>query len=344
MRRKSNGKSSVTIFDVAKEAGVSYSTVSRVANGYQFVKPETRARVESAMERLGYMANLRARSLAGGQSQLIGLLIYDYEDTYNLEIVRGIDKEIARLDYDLMISATHLRERKESEHVRRLSQGMADGLLIVLPSNLDAYLADLRDQRLPFVLIDVTGNLPNDVNAVQAANSAGAMAAVNYLVELGHQRIGFIEGRMHTQSAKDRLAGYKKGLSAHGIDLDPALIVNGDFKRESGDAGMQKLLSLGNRPSAVFASNDLMAFGAIDAATSMGLRVPEDVSIVGFDDIPEAGYGRLTTVRQPLREMGREAAKILVDLINKPDHPPIQLELATELIVRETTAQIKTSA
>ena len=147
----------VTIFDVAERAGVSYSTVSRVVNNYAYVKPATRTKVQTAMDELGYVANLKARSLAGGRSQIIGILTYDLDTTYNVEVVRGIDEEVSTRDYDMILSTTHHRRQKEANHVAKLAKGLVDGLLIVLPSNLDAYVATLRNQGFPFVLIDHEG-------------------------------------------------------------------------------------------------------------------------------------------------------------------------------------------
>lgn len=329
----------VTIFDVAEAAGVSYSTVSRVANGYQFVKPATREKVEAAMAELGYVANLKARSLAGGRSQLYGLLVYDFQTSYLIEIVRGIDDEMAKLEYEMILSTTHHHKQKESQHVQKLSQGMVDGLLIVLPNNLNAYVEDLNKQNVPFVLIDPIDKMER-INSVQTTNYQGMYDATSYLIELGHQKIGFITGQMETILAVERLEGFKSALNDNNLTPHPDWIIAGDFQQESGYTAGKQLLSGKTRPTAVLSSNDVMAFGAMTAFQEAGLEVPHDISLIGFDDIPEANYSRpkLTTVRQPLQEMGRTAARLLAELIEKPETETRSIKLPTKLIIRDSTA------
>jgi LacI family transcriptional regulator len=338
-----NGEStpkSITIFDVAREAGVSYSTVSRVVNHFPRVNPETRARVQAAMEKLGYVANLQARSLAGGRSGMLGLLVYDLENSYMTELVRGVDAEVSALDYDLMLATTHQRRQKESAYVTRLAHGLVDGLLIVLPRSLDAYLKDLQTLQVPYVLIDYAATNTPQHHAVTATNLQGMQDGVEHLLGLGHRRIGFVTGRLETDSARMRLAGYKAALESHGIPIDPTLIGEGDFLEGSGYTCGQHLLDLDPPPTAIVASSDTSAFGVIRAITERGLRVPDDISVIGFDDLPEAGYmyPPLTTVRQPIREMGRVATRLLVEAIMTPAMTPRQVLLPTELKVRHSTA------
>ena len=325
----------VTIVDVAREANVSYSTVSRVVNNFPYIKPETRERVEAAMMKLGYVANLKARSLAGGRSQIVGMLIYELDTSYHVEIVKGVDAEIANSGYDLMLSTTHKRKGKESTYVTQLTQGMADGLLIVLPRNLEAYKGDLDQKRFPYVLIDHPGL---GCNTVLTANWQGAYDATKYLIELGHRRIGFVMGLIEIASAQDRLAGYQTALRDYGLWVDPELICKGDFLEQSGYEAVLKFLALAQPPTAVFASSDMCAFGVMKGVQEAGWRVPEDISVVGFDDIPEASYmrPRLTTVRQPLRRMGQVATRILIEHIEDPTLPISQIEFPTELIIRES--------
>jgi LacI family transcriptional regulator len=330
---------SVTIFDVAREAGVSYSTVSRVVNNFPHVNPQTRARVQTAMEKLGYVANLQARSLAGGRSGMVGLLVYDLENSYMTELVRGVDAEVSAQDYDLMLATTHQRRQKESAYVARLTRGLVDGLLIVLPRSLDAYLKDLQTLHVPYVLIDYAASTPQH-HAVTATNLQGMQAGVEYLIRLGHRRIGFVTGRLETDSARMRLTGYEQALHLHSIGVDPALIGEGDFLEGSGYTCTQRFLEMTSPPTAIVASSDTSAFGVIRAITERGLRVPEDISVMGFDDLPEAGYmyPPLTTIRQPIREMGRVATRLLVEAITTPNLSPRQVVLPTELIVRSSTA------
>lgn len=338
MAQEHNHSNNVTIVDVAREANVSYSTVSRVVNNFPHVKPETRERVEAAMVKLGYVANLQARSLAGGRSQVIGMLIYELDTSYHVEIVKGVDAEIANANYDLMLSTTHKRKGKESSYVTQLAQGMADGLLLVLPRNLEFYKKELDRRGFPYVLIDHPGLECDDCSAVLTANWQGAYNATCYLIELGHRRIGFVTGFIEVASAQDRLAGYQAALRDHGLLVDPELICKGDFLEPSGYEAGLKFLQLVKPPTAVFASSDMCAFGVMKAVQEAGCRVPADVSIVGFDDIPEASYMRpmLTTVRQPLRSMGQVATRILIERIEDPTLPTKRVEFPTELIVRES--------
>ncbi len=337
----------VTIFDVAERAGVSYSTVSRVVNNYAHVKPTTRTKVQTAMDELGYVANLKARSLAGGRSQIIGILTYDLDTNYNVEVVRGIDEEVSTRDYDMILSTTHHRQQKEASHVAKLAQGLVDGLLIVLPSNLDAYVATLKKQGFPFVLIDHEG-MPDEGNgSIQATNDQGGYDATRHLLDLGHRRIGIVTGPFSeptaVSSAVGRLAGYRDALLDAGIVYDPDLVYEGDFLYESGRNGVQRLLALAHPPTAIFACSDETAFGVMAGARLHGLDVPGDLSVIGFDDIPEAAYRNpaLTTIRQPLREMGRLAARMLIEhLEGKEGEPLTRIELPTNLVIRATTARL----
>jgi LacI family transcriptional regulator len=328
---------SVTIIDVARESGVSYSTVSRVLNGYEYVKESTRRRVLEAAERLGYVANVQARSLAGGHSRIVGLLVPGLDNDYIGEIIRGIDEELARNDYDLMLYTTHRRVGKESEYVKMIANGLTDGLLLVVPLIPSTYVDILHQQRFPYVLIDQSEN-GDTSSVVNATNWQGAYDATRYLVELGHRRIGFISGLMQISSAVERLEGYKSALDDSQISFDEALVKQGNFWQPSGYAAAQELLRLESPPSAIFSSNDLMAFGAMQAIRDAGLDIPGDISIIGFDDIPMASmvHPKLTTVYQPLDQMGRVAAKLLLEQIEDPQKPARRITLGTQLIIRDS--------
>lgn len=327
----------VTIVDVAREAGVSYTTVSRVLNNKENVKPETRERVLTAMTRLGYVVDQRARSLAGGHSQVIGLLVHDLGTSYIGLIIRGIEAELAPAQYDLLLYTTHRRKTKESVYVATLARGLADGLLIVLPRDPAAYLETLRMSNFPYVLIDHRG-ISDEISAVTAANWQGGYTATEYLIKLGHRRIGHITGAMDQGCARDRLEGYKAALADHGIPFDPALVQEGDFFQPAGYAGARALLHLPDPPTAIFAANDVMAFGVMEAIRECNLRIPEDVSVIGFDDIPEASrvHPPLTTIQQPLEEMGRLATRMLLELLRDPGIGSRRVELPTKLIVRQS--------
>jgi LacI family transcriptional regulator len=327
----------VTIVDVADEAGVSYATVSRVINNKDHVSLEKRERVLRAMAQLGYVANVQARSLAGGESRVVGLLVDYLSSSYMDEIIRGIDGALDAENYDLMLYTTHRRKTKESVYVTKLTRRLADGLLLILPRNAAAYLDTLRQRRFPHVLIDYLSDGQN-VPSVSTTNFRGAYDAMVYLLSLGHRRIGFISGTMEFGCARERLDGYKAALQDHGIPSDPQLVCEGDFMQPQGYQCAQMLLSLPEAPTALFASNDMMAFGVMEAARERGLRLPDDLSIIGFDDIPQAEHVHppLTTVRQPLEEMGQRAALLLLHYIAHPDAEIERVELPTQLVVRES--------
>jgi LacI family transcriptional regulator len=329
----------VTIIDVAEEAGVSYATVSRVVNNKPYVKAETRARVLQAMTRLGYQANLQARSLAGGRSNVIGLLVVDLATQYIGELIHGIDDILAANQYELMLYTTHRRKVKESAYVNMMARGLADGLLIVLPREPEAYLQWLRLRQFPYVLIDQFGIDESDLS-VTATNYQGGYEATKHLIDLGHRRIGIITGWMDMVSACHRLEGYRAALADNNIPYDENLVYEGNFTRACGFQGANGFLDSPQPPTAIFASNDDTAFGVADAALARNMKVPTELSVVGFDDIPMAAshVPPLTTVRQPLEDIGQSATRMLLNLIQNPDEDQASIVLPTELILRGTTA------
>lgn len=334
-RNASRSGKNVTIHEVAAAAGISYGTVSRVINNAPYVKPETRQRVREAMERLGYTVDRRARSLAGGRSHVLAVLVPDLGTGYIGEIIRGIDAEVELAQYDLMLYTTHRQAAKEGSYAASIARGLADGLLLVLPSDLEGMVSRLRQIEFPFVLVDYQG-VEEKVPAVGATNWQGAYNATEYLIGLGHRRIGFITGSMEMVAARQRLEGYQAALRTHHLPANPALVQNGEFHIPEAYAAALSLLALPDPPTAIFASNDHMALAAIEALRENGLRVPEDMSVVGFDGIPQAAqvHPPLTTVSQPLAVMGRVATQMLLDQLSDPGKPARRIELPTELIIR----------
>jgi LacI family transcriptional regulator len=237
----------------------------------------------------------------------------------------------------MMLYTTRRRKTKESAFVANIARGMADGLLVLLPRDLGSYVETLNQQHFPFVLIDYPAD-ENRVPSVIASNWQGAYDAISYLIAIGHKRIGIITGFMEIAAAVNRLEGYKAALSDHGIAYDDSLVYRGDFFQPDGFLGANALLDLSHPPTAIFASNDVSAFGAIDAIRNRGLRIPEDISVIGFDDIPQAQYSfpKLTTVRQPLEQMGRIGTQMLLRRIANPNLPVERLKVSTELIIRES--------
>lgn len=333
------GRKQVTIFDVAAEAGVSYSTVSRAMNDDPHIKDETKAKIREVMERLGYQANFHARKLAGIRSRVIGVMVPDFGsgNSYLSEILQGIDAELQVAGYDMVLYTAHRQEAKEASYIGQVTGGLSDGVLLVLPHFFRNYFEDFTRRNFPFVMIDhceKSASYPS----VSAANWQGAFHATEYLIHLGHTRIGFITGWREMACVVDRLAGHQEALKMNHLPIDPQLVVEGTFHQVDGFNGARRLLELENPPTAIFATNDMMAIGAMDGIRSHGLRIPEDVSVIGFDDVPQANFAHpaLTTVRQPLQQMGRVATQMLLELLTNPAYTGQKIELPTELIVRDS--------
>ena len=292
------------------------------------------------MRDLGYVAHRPAQMLASGQTRTIGLLAIGVESSFFRSVIGGVDEQVASFDYDFMLCTTHDRRGKETEYVARLSHGMVDGLLVILPRGLTDYVEQLRSERFPFVIIDHDAEAFG-CNIVNTTNRAGAREAIEHLIGLGHQRIGFITGTPGVGSAEQRLRGYRDAMCNAGLVVDESLIVVGDFNEKRGHDASHELLALPDPPTAIFASADVAALGVLRAAKDLGLRVPRDLSVVGYDNVPEASYvtPSLTTVDQPLREMGKAAVRMLMGVLREPDRPPSTMVLAGSLVQRDSTAR-----
>jgi LacI family transcriptional regulator len=337
-----NLPSKVTIVEVAKKAQVSLGTVSRVINNDVHVAPETRERVSAVIQDMGYVANHQARGLKGMKTNVIGVLVPDLATSYIGEILHGIDGELALHQFELMLFTTHRTAIKEASYVANMVQGMVDGLLLVLPRSLADYTGTLAQHKFPFVLIDHQGT-GKPCPAVGATNWQGGYSATEYLIKLGHKRIGFITGSMDLGCSQDRLKGYRSALRTYHIPEIPELIYEGDFSQKDGYAGASVLLDLPVPPTAIFASNDVMAMGVMDAVRNQNLRIPDDISIVGFDNINQSAmvYPPLTTVHQPLEQMGRVATQMLLGILKTRINDVGRIELPTELIVRSSASAPK---
>lgn len=270
---------------------------------------------------------------------MIGVVVENLESSYITEVIRGIDAELSEAGWNLILCTTHLRDQTDESFVTQLSVGFCDGLLVLLPTRPERYSEQLAESDLPFVVLDHIGS--DIASSLVAQNEEGAYAATMHLGSLGHRRIGFVTGELSMASGRDRLLGYKRALAELGADTDPTLIVTANFLESDGRRAAHQLLDLAKPPTAIFASSDASAFGVIKAAASRGLRVPNDLSVVGFDDIPEAAsiLPPLTTVRQPIRDMGRIGARMLLERVSNPDTPVQHEELPTELIIRRSTRQ-----
>jgi len=340
----SRNKATVTIRDVAQAAGVSVTTVSRVLNDKGDVAPETYRKVQGVIERLGYTSSLAARGMRSHRMNVIGLIMPDVGDPFAIQVLKGVNRAITELDLDLIVhtggdlnkETTADRERR---HVSLLSSGITDGVIVVTPA------ATTFSTASPVVVVD-PNNVTPDCPVVIATNRSGALSAVEHLIGLGHRRIGFISGRPELQSAVRRLVGYKDGLHQAGIPLDPDMVQAGDYSRQTGFACAQRLLNLSDPPTAIFAANDQSAIGAIQAAQQAGLRVPDDLSVIGFDNIPEAAYTHpgLTTVDQFIDDMGYVATEMLMSLIKGNSLESNVYKMPTQLVVRDSCGAIAGNA
>ncbi|MFE2282025.1 LacI family DNA-binding transcriptional regulator [Streptomyces sp. NPDC059454] len=327
----------VTITEIARQAGVSVPTVSRVVNGRSDVSPGTRARVEDLLRRHGY----RKRPAASpSRAALLDLVFNDLDSPWAVEIIRGVEEVAHGAGVGTVVSAIHGRSGDAREWMRNLRARASDGVILVTSALESTLHEELRILGVPLVVVDPAGSPALDVPTIGAANWSGGLAATEHLLALGHRRIGMIAGPPRLLCSRARLDGYRAALEGSGITLDASLVVPGDFRPESGFAGCNVLLDLPEPPTAVFAASDQMALGAIEALRGRGLRVPEDMSVVGFDDLPEVRWSAppLTTVRQPLADMGKLAVRTVLRLTRdeQPDSP--RVELATDLVVRASTA------
>jgi LacI family transcriptional regulator, galactose operon repressor len=339
-QRRTSQHSRMTIREIADLAGVSIATVSRVLNSRDDVSDETRALVQRVVEEHGYTASRSARSLSAGRTGLVGVLVPLVYPVYFSQIIAGAAEALYERDMHVLLSPTeHLHDREVSL-LDRLVHGETDGALVVLPEESSAELERLLDDGYRFVVVDPRLPLDDRIPSVSAAHTAGSDQAMRHLFSLGHRRIAIITGPRGWIATEDRRRGYHAALAAAGILPDPALEVEADFEIAGGRDAARRLFDPANPPSAIFAFNDNLAIGAIQAARARGLRVPEDVSVVGFDDVELATIvsPTLTTVRQPLAEMGRTAVSLLMRLLERQRFETLHVELGTRLVVRESTA------
>jgi LacI family transcriptional regulator len=328
-----------TIEDVAQAAGVSTATVSYVINDSRRVSEALRARVLQAMEETNYRPNIVARSLRLGQTKTIGLIIPDSSNAFFAEVGRGLQDRSHALGFSVILCNTDGDATRESAFIDLLTKKQVDGLVFVASGDNAQSIRAVSRQGTPFVVVDrhLSGL---EADEVTADNMRGATMATEYLLKLGHRRIACITGPSDVTPSADRVKGFRQAMKVAGLEPDEVLIIKGDFQFRSGGLAMQTLLALPSRPTAVFACNDLMAVGAISTACAAGLRVPQDVSIIGFDDIGLAAVANppLTTVAQPKNAIGTLAADLLVERIRNPQAPCRQLLLPTELVIRQSCA------
>ena len=325
----------VTLRDVAREAGVSTKTVSRVVNGESVVNPVTAARVAEVVERLGYRPNELARSLKGRRSRTIGLVISDVSNPFMASCAQAIERVVQEHGHALILCDSHADLRMEGSYVGLLARRQVDGLLLVPAHGCDDHLKTEQQAGLPVVALDRPAEgVQTDTVLVQ--NRAGAREATEHLIWHGHERIAFVGDVRHFYTARKRLEGYKEALKA--ADLKPVHSL-GAHTIEMGEEATKEFLDTPDPPTALFAANILTALGALRAIEHLGLRIPEDIALIGFDDFELAPVlrPRFTLVRQPTAELGRRAAEMLFDRLDGQSPPePQRLVLPTELVIRES--------
>jgi LacI family transcriptional regulator len=332
-------------------SGVSVSTVSRVFNGYTDVRDETRQRVLASARKLDYQPSAAARTLVRQRSQLVGVILFTAEDhpdiqhPFFLEVLAGLKYSLGADGYDLMLFAGEHPAPTGGPHAyaRRARHHRVDGVIVLAVDDADEpELVKLVDSGTPVVAVDLALN-GGRASHVISDNIGGARLAVRHLYDIGHRRIATIGGLEHTKPAQDRVLGYRAELEVLGLERRDEYEPYGDFFDESGERAMRELLALDEPPTAVFAASDMMAVGAIRAIESVGLRCPDDISIVGFDDIQLAEYvsPALTTIRQDKRGLGAAAARSLVQMMEDPQATPPVLMLPVDLVVRASSGAAK---
>lgn len=332
---------SATIKDVAKLAGVSATTVSHVINKSRFVSPGTKARVVEAMRELNYQPNAVARSLRMKTSNTIGLIISDISNPFFTNLVRGVEDVANSKGKNLILCNTDEKTEKEETYLRILRQKQVDGIIMAPTGGPLEFLRQLIEVGFPLVFID---RLPDGIQVptVTVNNEKASCDAVRHLTSLGHVRIGVVTGMTGISSTVERMKGYERALSENGIETDERLVVEGWSRVEGGYDAAMRLLSLKPRPTAIFATNNLMTIGVMRALRDCGLRCPEDMSVVGFDDFDWASafHPYLTTVAQPVYELGATAANLLFKRMKarRMSGNPARVVLEARLIVRESTA------
>jgi len=332
----------MNIKEVAARANLSTATVSRTINNSGLVRPGTAEKVQRAIRELGYYPNTQARALVSGRSRMFGLIISDIVNPFFPELVKSFEFAAIHHGYEVIVANTDYDSERMSGCVRRMIERKVDGVA-VMTSELDRHLLEeLSHRRLPIVFLDV-GKLKPLISNINVDYSRGIGEAVQHIVSLGHQRVGFISGPLTLKSARTRRSAFLKCIAACGIGERQRSVVEGNHKIDGGESAMMRLLSLPNPPTAVLTSNDLTAIGALRAVARAGLRVPNDISVVGFDDIELSRFTQppLTTIRLSRDELGRKAFDALYETVAGQQRSGQEIKVSTRLVVRESTAPVK---
>jgi LacI family xylobiose transport system transcriptional regulator len=324
-----------TLSRIADEAKVSLSTVSKVLNGRAGVSEETRARVEALLHGHGY--NRRGTAQA---SSLIEVVFGQLGTEWALEIIRGVERVAKEHGLSVVVTESGDRHAPAPDWIEGALERRPVGVVLVLSGLPEKSRRQLRVRNIPFVIIDPAGDPPPEVPAIGAANWSGGTLAARHLLELGHRRVAVIAGPEDMLMSRARLSGFRSALDAAGVQVPPEYVRSGDFHRESGLAEGLALLSLPERPTAIFAESDLQALGVYEAARELGIVIPDELSVIGFDDLPVAAWvgPPLTTVRQPTSDMAEQATRLVLRLRGGGDQQQLRVDLATQLVVRGSTA------
>ncbi|MFD4230303.1 LacI family DNA-binding transcriptional regulator [Streptomyces sp. NPDC058545] len=327
-----------SIKDVAAEAGVSVATVSRVLNSHPSVSPDARARVLAAVDALGYRPNAVARSLRTDQTRTLGLIISDVLNPYFTALARAVEEEARALGYSVIIGNADERPELQDHHVRTLLDRRIDGLLVSPTDGGSPQILDAVRGGTPMVFVDRW--IPGvDVPVVRADGCPAVRDLVAHLHRLGHRRLAIIAGPAATTTGSERVEAFRDALGEHGLPLPDAYIGQGDFQADSGRRATERFLALPEPPDVVFAADNLMALGALDAIRAHGLRVPQDIALAAFDDIPWFVHTDppITAIAQPTGDLGRAAVRALVDVIE--GRPPQSVTLSASLVVRRSCGE-----
>lgn len=334
-----------TIKDVAARADVSFTTVSHVLNGTRHVSDAARLRVERAVIDLGYVPSALARALKTNETRMLGVLVPNIINPYFSELTRGIEDRCRRTGYAVFLCNCDDDPERQARYVQTLLQRRVDGLLLAVAAGEAGMLAQtLKSVRVPMVVVD--RKLPGHMaDLVRVDNQTGARMAVEHLLSLGHRRIACLAGPAQFEVSQARVAGWRQALAQAGIAIDSAWLLEGDFSSDAGHALTRRLLVQGRTQggvSAIFASNDLFAVGALRAAAELGVAVPQALSIIGFDgiDLGKFLFPALSTVSYPIRELGEKAASVLIERIARPGRRAHEVVLAPQLLLRESTARV----
>lgn len=333
--------SRATITDIAKEVGVSVSTVSKVLNGRKDVASSTRARIEDALVSHNYRRRGSAVQTSSGSANLVELVIHNVDTPWALEIIKGVERVAAEKSVGVVLSQLGGEHRPSQDWVNGVLERRPIGVVLVLTELEERQQKQLQSRDIPFVVVDTFGQTSDGIPVVGSNNWNGGLVATRHLIELGHERIAVISGPKSYPCSRARVDGYRSAHEEAGLEWDPNLIRWGDFDLAGGYNHGLALLDRPDRPTAVFGGSDYQALGVLRAARRLGLRVPEDVSVMGYDDIPMSQWisPELSTVHQPLQEMGATATRMLLRTEGDDEKLPDRIDLATHLVVRASTAR-----